>query len=622
MKKTLYININGERIDSTEELKTIGRPDNSIKDVFFYELGKSILEGVVFPSGYKANKTRLITDFRSYDPESFHSILDQWDNLKLNLFNLKLEEKCEIILPQKYIEWLNNNREPSYAIIARHLYERRGSVCISIEDLFLNSIDILLDNINADDYSSFVINDESVTEESGIVGIIQDRIGNVPFEAYNEWKDRYFYKVPKELLVSEEDKKIYQFIELLVNTNCLQVETEGDIERLIMYIPAVPELQKISSYKPNMTQEKMNGLSESFKVLMDKNFLIPDKDNAYVFNWDTFFASKPVYPKKKNWPSNKWINYLRTYWFKIINNYVCSPIIPNIFCEPSGLKDNWERFDFSALLLDFLDGVHKGKNLSDNIFEIKSEDNLSGLAYDIPSFSKSGLIIVPSFICISKLYEGRMVVKGTNGLYGYINVKGEIVIPCRYTRAHRFVNGRARVWIGGEERFINQDGESESDNSIASETSSNISQELNGRNIGTQKIHSALTNALNKLHESVYVLQEECSDFFSNDTEDIFDDKDQQGNFIKNYFVINGITLGQTTKREIINWGGLQRFSFPGTYKMRDGTCCNFHSDSEIVNNIFLESGERTDDRNVNKVHLPDFSFLPQNGRKNHGSYF
>ena len=110
-----------------------------------------------------------------------------------------------------------------------------------------------------------------------------------------------------------------------------------------------------------------------------------------------------------------------------------------------------------------------------------------------------------------------------------------------------------------------------------------------------------------KLHESVYVLQEECSDFFSNDTEDIFDDKDQQGNFIKNYFVINGITLGQTTKREIINWGGLQRFSFPGTYKMRDGTCCNFHSDSEIVNNIFLESGERTDDRNVNKVHLPDF---------------
>ena len=45
----------------------------------------------------------------------------------------------------------------------------------------------------------------------------------------------------------------------------------------------------------------------------------------------------------------------------------------------------------------------------------------------------------------SYLSGGRILVKGKKGLYGYIDVDGNLVVPCKYTRAYPFSDGLASV---------------------------------------------------------------------------------------------------------------------------------------------------------------------------------
>ena len=47
---------------------------------------------------------------------------------------------------------------------------------------------------------------------------------------------------------------------------------------------------------------------------------------------------------------------------------------------------------------------------------------------------------------------------GRNGKYGYMNIKGEEIIPCSYTDADDFSNGIARVRIDGKTKYIDVNG--------------------------------------------------------------------------------------------------------------------------------------------------------------------
>lgn len=47
---------------------------------------------------------------------------------------------------------------------------------------------------------------------------------------------------------------------------------------------------------------------------------------------------------------------------------------------------------------------------------------------------------------------------GRNGKYGYMNIKGEEIIPCSYTDADDFSNGVARVRIDGKTKYIDING--------------------------------------------------------------------------------------------------------------------------------------------------------------------
>ncbi|WP_223263975.1 WG repeat-containing protein [Paenibacillus sp. IHB B 3084] len=49
---------------------------------------------------------------------------------------------------------------------------------------------------------------------------------------------------------------------------------------------------------------------------------------------------------------------------------------------------------------------------------------------------------------IGDFHEQRAVVKNTKtNLYGYINTKGTLVIPCQYTEANLFSEGKAKITI-------------------------------------------------------------------------------------------------------------------------------------------------------------------------------
>ena len=75
--KTLYININGEDIQSTESLTVVGKPEDAVVNKFYFELGKEIAKGVDAPGIGEVKKRSLVTEFEAFNPEAFRSITRQ-----------------------------------------------------------------------------------------------------------------------------------------------------------------------------------------------------------------------------------------------------------------------------------------------------------------------------------------------------------------------------------------------------------------------------------------------------------------------------------------------------------------------------------------------------------------
>lgn len=190
--KTLYININGENIQSTEDIIVVGRPEDAIVNKFFFELGKEILKEVVAPGVTNIKKKDIVTDFKAHDEKSYNLIMEQWDTLKQKLLGENPFGSCTIKLPDEYISWLQNSSQPAYAEIAKALYKRGGSIEVSIDKIYKNAIGIIVNNIDPEeckDCGQFVVNDDSVTDDSAITESIQEgmsQIAFVPFEDFGE----------------------------------------------------------------------------------------------------------------------------------------------------------------------------------------------------------------------------------------------------------------------------------------------------------------------------------------------------------------------------------------------------------------------------------------------------
>lgn len=71
--------------------------------------------------------------------------------------------------------------------------------------------------------------------------------------------------------------------------------------------------------------------------------------------------------------------------------------------------------------------------------------------------NKGDQVIPPKYIDAEEFSEGLASVR-VKGHYGFINTKGKMVIPPKYEYAGSFVNGIADVYTNGEVRFINVKG--------------------------------------------------------------------------------------------------------------------------------------------------------------------
>ena len=130
--KTLYININGENIQSSENIVVVGTPDDNIVDKFYYELGKEIAEGVDAP-GIRGLAKHIVKSFKDKDEMSFGKIIEQWLSVKDKLLGENPTGTETIELPMEYVKWLQNYGDTIYTEIAKSLYTRNRLVEISLD---------------------------------------------------------------------------------------------------------------------------------------------------------------------------------------------------------------------------------------------------------------------------------------------------------------------------------------------------------------------------------------------------------------------------------------------------------------------------------------------------------
>ena len=134
--KTLYININNEKIQSKEELEVLNYDLDS--DFFFY-LGEKIAKGCKVK-----NENALITDFNTKDnEEDYKQIIAQWNEIKAILFSEKCEGEFRFTLPNGYIHWLKFH--PQYVSVYHRNFSNGESTIITIdlEELYEDSVEDL-----------------------------------------------------------------------------------------------------------------------------------------------------------------------------------------------------------------------------------------------------------------------------------------------------------------------------------------------------------------------------------------------------------------------------------------------------------------------------------------------
>jgi hypothetical protein len=67
-------------------------------------------------------------------------------------------------------------------------------------------------------------------------------------------------------------------------------------------------------------------------------------------------------------------------------------------------------------------------------------------------------VIDPTFDEMPQFFsEGRAIVK-IDGRYGYVDRTGQLVIPAKYDKPHKFVGGAAQVHLDGKHLWIDRDG--------------------------------------------------------------------------------------------------------------------------------------------------------------------
>ena len=207
--KTIYININGEIVQSTDDVIVIGGASDAIVDAFYIELGMGILakshvRGV-------SNKS-IVTDFAQSQPDEFKMISGQWEELKEILLGDDPTGTFDVTLPAEYLHWLHYNENQAYIEVYDKKYrgQKQAVITIDVEGLYEDSVDALRrkavkyleQNDNAGDFSDYelVVNDDLVTRNSKLVGDIKKKCDGIAFVPFGK------FERGDTLVMSKEEK--------------------------------------------------------------------------------------------------------------------------------------------------------------------------------------------------------------------------------------------------------------------------------------------------------------------------------------------------------------------------------------------------------------------------------
>lgn len=190
--KTLYIDINNNPIQNTDEVICVSDKGTLLND-FFYELGCSILS----KSGINVPKAQLISGFNL--PENVYAyatIIKQWEELKVILFCHDVEGEFNVHLPKEYMSWLGNHSNQEYrAVCKKKNYDctKGHIITIDVEEFYDNYINddfvrLLVKTLRENsEIEQIVFNDNAVTKHSRIVKSIRDHfdVSFLPYEIWN-----------------------------------------------------------------------------------------------------------------------------------------------------------------------------------------------------------------------------------------------------------------------------------------------------------------------------------------------------------------------------------------------------------------------------------------------------
>ena len=185
--KTLYVNINSEKIESSDTLEVL---EYDLINDFYFALGEKILTTCPV-SG--VDKIKLFTDYIETDCSAeSDSILEQWSQLKAQLFGESLQGTFTIHLPDSYLSWLKYNENTDYCRLAETL---PSCIDIDLEEFYEDSIDSLRRRIfrylqkddRYNEIDEIVFNDYAVVRKSAIVRAIKEKYEDIGFMSYEKW---------------------------------------------------------------------------------------------------------------------------------------------------------------------------------------------------------------------------------------------------------------------------------------------------------------------------------------------------------------------------------------------------------------------------------------------------
>ena len=286
--KTLYININGEDVQSTDSMIVIGDERDAIIDSFYIALGEEITAGSRVRG---INHKAIVIDFAKDKPEEFEDILRQWEEVKEILLSDDPTGEYAIILSPEYLHWLRYNSNPAYI----EVYEKKfvglneAKVVLDIDSLYKDSLATIRRKVfrfwesdnDSNDIKDFVINDECANGKSKLVRELREKL-DIAYIRFNTFTSKERKKVTNDT----EEKIHHEDVDLKHPDGDQKVESRTDvIKYIIIYEQSGDKyLCKFMNSKGEFTDEgyyiedlekPLFAIKENFLYLIRKTGLFP-----------------------------------------------------------------------------------------------------------------------------------------------------------------------------------------------------------------------------------------------------------------------------------------------------------------------------------------------------------